>query len=364
VPGYGLEAYWAGERSSVTLTDPVARTETDDEGAYQMTVWTPGVHIVLLLDEAGLSADSRRIDVLGPSERVDFHLAAGNLEGVVVDLDGNPVPELGVKALWRTGGEHGGMNIRSAMTDEQGRFSFPVEAESGVAELSVQDHRYEVQKPVVVQVAKGTVPQPVVLTVAERHLLPGRLVSAAGAPVAGGWIGLYEEVGGARPNLLVRTRSAADGTFELSDPGPDRAPYVAYATGPGCPLTQRIVPSLPEDGLTLQCGPAGGTLRIHLTGPEDEQVSGEVVFLRRGAEVIPLGALMQHLAVRRLPPQTDSAGRLVVPELPPGTYEVYTFSRDGQAVMLQGHALDLQGTVTVVPGGVVDFEGRLDEAPE
>jgi len=360
VPGYGIEVYWAGDRSAVTLTDSVAEAETDEDGAYQATVWTPGAHALLLRDTAGVTADSRRIDVIGPSERADFHLAAGNLQGVVVDLEGNPVPKVGVKAVWRTGGEQGKTFIRGAQADEQGRFSFPVEAETGQAELSVQDSRYETQKPVIVQVAEGTVLEPVILTVAKRHLVSGQLVAASGAPVAGGWVGLYKEAGGGLPSLLVHTRSAADGTFELPAPGDE--PYLAYATGPGCPLTRQVVPSLPEDGLTLQCGPVGGTLRIHLTGPEGEPASGETVFLLQGGEVIPLGALMQHLAVRRLPVQTDSAGRLVVPELPPGTYEVYTSSRDGQAVMLQGFPVDLQGTVTVVPGGVVDFEGRLDDA--
>ena len=362
VSGYQIEVYWVGDRQSVSLFDPLASAETDGEGAYRTEVWASGVHFVDVLDSGGMTADSRRVDVQGPTERVDFHLAAGNLEGVVVDLDGNPVPDIGIRAVWRTAGPEGGMFVRSTRTDEDGRFSLAIVAETGVAELGVQDHRYDTQDPVVVQVEKGAVPRPVVLTVVERSLVSGRLVSASGASVAGGWVGMYEEAGGAKPTLLGHRRTAPDGTFELPDPG--GGPFWVYATGPGCPLTSTVLPELPDEGLTLRCGPAGGTLQLRVAGPEGEPIQGEMVLLRHGGDVFPIGVLAQHMMSRGLPPQSDAAGRIVLPELSPGTYEVFTFDRNGQAQILHGFPVDLQGSVTVTPGGVATMDLVLEDASQ
>lgn len=363
MPGYRVEAYWVGERSSVSLDEPVARAETDGEGAYEMVVWTPGIYFLSAEDPdatAG-SADSQREEVTGPSERIDFHFAPANLEGVVVDPEGNPVAGVTVLVRLDELGEDRHSSGTMLRTGEDGEFSVPLEDEALKIEVSVRSSRYTIREPVTVTVQKGEIPQPVVLTVAEREGVEGTLVGPSGAPVAGGWVAVFRPAPGGEPEPLSSAGTEADGGFRLPDPG--TGPYAVYATGPGCPLTVREVSALPTDGWTLSCVRGGGSLRVRLRRPDGGPAEGQWLMLRAGSRAIPLSVFANHLQTRGLSVQTDAAGRIVIPGLPAGSWDVFIQSSEARSGLVAGRPVDLLGSVTVTPGGVAELETTVAVEP-
>lgn len=363
MPGYRVEAHWVGDRASARLDEPVARAETDEDGAYQMEVWTPGVYFLSALDPEATagSADGRREEVTGPSERIDFHLASANLEGVVVDPEGNPVAGVTVLVRLDELGEERHSSGTMLVTGEGGEFSVPLKEEALKIEVSVRSNRYTAREPVTVTVQKGEVPRPVVLTVTEREGVEGTLVGPAGTPVAGGWVGVFRSLPGAEPESLSSARTETDGGFRLPDPA--AGPYTVYATGPGCPLTVREVSTLPADGWTLSCTPGGGSLQVRLRRPDGGPAQGQWLMLRTGGRAIPLAVLGNHLQVRGLSVQTNASGRLVIPDLPAGSWDVFVRSSEGRSGFVAGRSVDLLGSVTVTPGGVAELETTVAVEP-
>ncbi len=356
MPEYRIEAHWVGDRASVSLDEPVARATTDEEGAYEMEVWTPGVYFLSASDPGATagSADSRREEVTGPSERIDFHLAPANLEGIVIDSEGNPVAGVRVSVRLDELGEARHSSGTMLVTGEGGEFSVPLEDEALKIEVSVRSSRYTAREPVTMTVQKGEIPPPVVLTVAERAGVEGTLVGSSGAPVAGGWVGVFRAASGGEPERLSSARTEGDGGFRLPDPG--AGPYTVYATGPGCPLTVRHVPSLPTDGWTLSCVHGGGSLQVRLRRPDGGPAEGRWLMLRTGGRAIPLAVLGSHLQVRGLSVQTNASGRIVIPGLPAGSWDVFIQSSEARSGLLAGRPVDLIGSVTVTPGGVAELE--------
>lgn len=174
--GHAVRIYRLSETGSSHLVEPVAETITDEDGAYETTVWDAGPHSFHLVGPDGRPADAEHAEVQPPSVRVDFHLAPGEVEGIVVDEEGEPVAEAALTVGWEMAG--GGRSMSSRRAGEDGTFRFPVEAGGGTLEL-IASHDGFRPETLRVPVPEDTVPPPVVMTLRRGGLLEGRLVTAA-----------------------------------------------------------------------------------------------------------------------------------------------------------------------------------------
>jgi hypothetical protein len=357
VPGYAVHIYRLSETGSSQLVEPVAEAVTDEDGAYEATVWDAGPHSFHLVGPDGRPADAEHADVQPPSVRVDFHLAPGEVEGIVVDEEGEPVAEAGLMVRWEMAG--GGTSMGSRRTGEDGTFRFPLEAGGGILELTASHDGFR-PETLRVPVPEDTVPPPVVLTLRRGGLLEGRLVTAAGAPAAGATVQSFRVGADGGLERRASTRTGADGGFELlpAEPPPTRL----FATGPGCPLTAADVTDTSEPVL-LTCPDAPGTLLLRFVDGEGRPVAGELVLLRHGDLVIPLSVVLSHLSLLGQSTTSDGSGRLIVPGLPPGGYDVYLLRFTSEPLAAQGRPEGHAGSVTVLPGQTAELEVLVQPEP-
>ena len=115
----------------------------------------------------------------------------------------------------------------------------------------------------------------------------------------------------------------AEGPLDLAAIGGGRAPALLRGVTPG------------EEPLTLRMT-WGGTLRVHVVGPDGTPRAGITLAVR----AVP-GFLASDMAqLIGPPPLTDSAGVSLIPRLAAGTYEVRVVGRDealpGQVVVHEG----------------------------
>ncbi len=359
--GYTVSAHRLSETGSTNLVEPVAEASTDDDGRYRETVWDSGQYSLVLADSSGRPATSKHVDLGGGGEEVDFDLAPGDLVGRVVDQDGEPLEGAQVQAVVREGT---GVSFRSGQSGADGSFRFPLEATGGTAELSARLDGYRPSPKVELPLAEGAAPPPVTLTLTRGKLLHGRLLGAAGAPVARATIFAYPvALPAARGDLAMsgHAASAADGSFEIL---PAEGPSTRlFATGPGCPLTSAVVPSEPEEPVLVTCAAGAGSLVLHFKDASGQPVGGESVILRSADAVVPMSVLGGHLFGLGLAPVSGASGTLTVPGLAPGRYDVYRRGPADVASVAQGLPQGYLGSAEVAPGGVAELDVVATDSP-
>jgi hypothetical protein len=155
-------------------------------------------------------------------------------------------------------------------------------------------------------------------------------------------------------------RTDAEGRFELlpAEPPPTRL----VATGPGCPITAADVMDASEPVL-LTCPDSSGTLLLRFVDGEGRPVSGELVLLRHGDLVLSFPILAPHLSLLGQSTTSDGSGRLVIPGLPPGGYDVYLLRLTTEALAAQGRPEGHAGSVTVLPGQTAELEVLVEPEP-
>jgi len=336
VQGYSVEAMLLDRTrpSRATRGDISAEGVSDDEGRYELTVWTPGRYGLLVRSPARTpTAGHKDLTTDGDEDRrMDFDLNAMAFQGRVVDEDGKPVEAAHAVLRWQ--------GVLVAHTDAEGRFEIAVEGE-GTGTLHAVKPGYRESDPVDVQV-KGEEPIPFVTLVLKRKgTIRGKVLSASGSPVPNAWVGS----GGASlergPFLYSATRSAADGGFEVEiPPGPPRV----FVSGPGCPLSWFDLPAQaqPEGGsgeeapVLVRCPALPSALELSLLDSAGKPLAHAGVILRREGAIVPGGVLATHLQLLGLPTETDGTGHLILAGLSPGDYELFLNTQSSESTIAIG----------------------------
>ena len=88
--------------------------------------------------------------------------------------------------------------------------------------------------------------------------------------------------------------------------------------------------------LALRCQGRPAVLDLTLTDTQGRPIPNSRVILRQGSVIIPRPLLAFHLSFLGLSAATDATGRLVVPNLAPGDYEIFVASRVEEGMIEAG----------------------------
>lgn len=344
VPGYSVEAMLIDlERPQGARGDLADTAVSDEDGRYELTLWTPGWYSLHLRSTSGApAAGHQELKTQGDEERaVHFDLAGNVLRGRVVDEDGKPVDKARVALRW--------MGVLVADTDAEGQFEIDVQGE-GTGTLWALKPGYRETDPIDVPVKDGAATPPVTLVLKRKGTFRAILLSAAGSPVSGAWVGSSGFSLEQGPFLFSETRSGGDGAFEVeTPPGPQRL----FVSGPACPLFW-LDPPAPRPGSptaetpaspVLHCPPLPAALELTLVDDTGSPLPHAGVILRRGGTVVPQSVLASHLRWLGLPATTDGAGRLILAGLDPGDYELFLAGLSSESTIAGGRR---QGYLTSV----------------
>ena len=308
----------------------LARATSGKDGTYEVTLAKPG-RFKFVLQSAPLTPPAVVHDVAVAEEdesTVDFSLQRAAIHGKVVDEEGKPVEKAGVELFW-----HAAANESYRQTDERGEFEFLLESpgEGGV-EAVKKGYRKSERRDVALKDDEAE-PPPVVLVLAKEKLFRGTLSSAAGLPVAEGWVASTRSRYGDEVIPILQGRTDAGGRFEVAVV--EGARNRLFASGPGCPLS--FFDPLDEDGeLALRCQGRPAVLDVTLTDAAGRPVPGERLMLRQGSVIIPGSLLSRHLDSLGLRAETDASGRLVIPNLAPGDYDLFLANAVGVGMVEAG----------------------------
>jgi hypothetical protein len=313
VQGFTVAAFQENEELGAAFM--AAQAVSGEDGTYGLTLWRPGPYFLLLSRSSKILPISRKDVFLSGeegTETVDFSLESGSILGKVVDEEGRPVEEALLTLRWAGAGE------RVARTDTRGEFEFLLEVE-GSGDIIAQKKGYRESSPVEVALA-GEEDPPIVVVLNREKLFRGTLLSAAGTPVAGALVGTLRSRFGDEYIEVITGRTDAEGRFEVAPVTGARNRL--YASGPGCPLSF-FEPLDSKGELALRCQGQPAVLDLTFRDVEGRPVSNAEVILRQGDVIIPKRLLSDHLAELGLRSQTDNSGRLVIPNLAPGDYDVF-----------------------------------------
>jgi beta-lactamase regulating signal transducer with metallopeptidase domain/protocatechuate 3,4-dioxygenase beta subunit/thiol-disulfide isomerase/thioredoxin len=323
------------------------------DGAYRVRIEAPGYRAAM--------SDAARAGMLNPT--FDFRLEpAPPVEGRVVDASGRSVRD--ARVYLATNSQHldgwpdersGGLANQRALTDGQGRFSFPAQFER-FAVVAVHDRGYAE-----VHLEPGQ--QPGDLALKAWAQVEGRLVHA-GQPVPAAWITcapvrvLNESLPHIQDAFAVKTDR--DGRFVFPRVPPVKS-YVRAQLS-----VWRDYPFSSSRSVPLDLQP-GDKVRVDLGG-EGTLVTGRVVLSGDAASKIDLHKSLNWL-LRRAPgiepPEVRSSGL----SARNGWNNAWTSTREGRALIETLHTyfvvLDRDGRFQIsgVPAGDYDLALRLYEPP-
>lgn len=332
--------------------DALVAARTDDDGHYEMTLWTTGQYWMFVYNKLGAPGAMKTVRIDGGTETVDFDLASEEITGRVIDGEGEPLENANVQLKWNR------LSHRLATTDSNGDFAFPVE-EDGQAELIAHKEGYASSEAVQVVVGPDLDLQPVVLTLTRRPEIVARLSTSGGDPVLNGWAAIYR-LAVNEPVLVGTATPGADGSFRLPVV-PGQAHRVFFA-GPNCPLGARLIEPLPDPAspLELVCSPAPASLRITLETSEGAPREGLGVLLASGKVVYPREVVAAHLARLGLPATTNGSGHLSLVALEPGEYRLYLADVTSPFNVLVGAPNGFLTNATLTPWSTRAVEVRLE----
>jgi hypothetical protein len=339
-----------------------AEATSDDAGKFDLTLWEPGWYFLSLRSPSGVRAAGRKeLTAAGDDEqRVDFDLQSDSLRGQVVDEAGRPVPEAWVGVRWQ--------GLFAVTSDGQGNFEVDVEGE-GSATLNARKVGYRASEELSVVVTSGSPLAPVTLVLKATSTLRGRVVSAAGAPVANAVVAIVDSTTEVGPLQYRTASSEADGSFELEvPPGPRRV----FASGPGCPLSAFDLPPAgdtaagggePAPMATLPCAEVPAALEVTLVDASGQPIPHSGLILRRQGVIVPQQVLAAHLQRLGLSAETDGAGHLVLAGLTPGDYELFLNRVTGEGLIASGSRKGYLTAVALPPSGTTELQLTLPQAP-
>ncbi len=193
----------------------------------------------------------------------------------------------------------------------------------------------------------------VTLAMAPRQGVPGIVVDASGAPVAGAVVEAYAE-GSSRgccggPQLLARVTSGADGCFQL----PDLRDAVRFVARDG---VRAIACGTDASVMRLGASQFVDVTVVDQTGVAVANASLRVTLTARGLPVVPVEIEVQ--GVDRLGPFAAEY-EVLVEARGPGLRPSRALARDGRADLILDHGLAMQGRVVddfgaPIAGAIVD----------
>ncbi|MCC7397554.1 MAG: sigma-70 family RNA polymerase sigma factor [Planctomycetes bacterium] len=261
--------------------------------------------------QAGLPAPRDDLGAATNGESARSTAAVGDLAEAelvvrVVDRRGQPVPRVGI-VVTPANGRDPVLFRRRAVTDAQG--------EARVAGGNDCDRIVACDRSASTAVAAGA--RLAQLTVADGHELRGRVVDAAGAPVADAHIWLGDaDAGPWRGNDVAR--SDADGRFLLTHVA--AGSFVAARHDTLARSEVAAVAALAGDELLLQLGAPVAGADLWVRDPQGRPVADALVFVGDAADAGPV-ALAQGAATWRAPPyerRSDANGRVRTPAVSRG----------------------------------------------
>jgi hypothetical protein len=350
--GYQVRAMrLPGGEPAGSWAEELGHTVSDETGKYDLTVWSAGSYVLALKSPTGTPiAGHKSVDLADDdSQTVDFALNSSAVTGVVVDPAGQPLPGAWV-AIYTSDG------TIKATTDQAGAFAVDAQAQ-GHASVQAGKAGFRGSDRIDVDLSQdGQVP-PITLSLKRNETLHGTVLTAAGEPVAGALVtSLSTSSDGVSASWS--TTSGADGGFDLAvPPGPPRA----FVSGPGCPLSEFDLVAPAEgadddddaedtvDPNQLHCAALPAVLELTFLDTAGKPVPHASVILRIGDLVVPRRILATSLLQLGLPADADGAGRLVLANLEPGTYDLFLSGLSSEGAIAAGVQKGFLTSVTLPP---------------
>jgi protocatechuate 3,4-dioxygenase beta subunit len=312
-PGFTIRALENREEQGIFMV--MAEGKSGEDGGYEISLWKPGRYEFALYTRPKTLPVIRQTVVLEKDqepEAVDFSLESMAIRGKVVDREGRLLEEAWVTLRWN-------VLEKSALTDERGEFEFLLDSE-GKGDIRAQKKGYREAPLQEISLESDAESPPITLVLVREKPFKGKILSAAGSPVAGAWVEAVRSFYGDEPIRGNSERTDAEGRFELPPVAEGRNRL--FVSGPDCPLSI-FEPSNESGDLSLRCQGQPSVLDLTIKDAEGHAVANASVILRRGAVIIPAEILSDHLGYQGLRAETDLAGRLVMPNLAPGDYEIF-----------------------------------------
>jgi protocatechuate 3,4-dioxygenase beta subunit len=320
--------------ATVILADPqdarviLAKVSTDKDGSYHFDTYQNGGELFLYAMEyraQGGSTGSQSKTIHADGRRlylVDFDLPNAGCNVKVVDAStGVPLRARIDKRMEFTAG---GAEMGLSETDADGRLSlagFP----EGTVTLHISAKGHRARETTVRLEAK---PAEAIVKLEPTGEIEGRVVDDSGAPVGGARI-----TGGYRDEITFQAYfnavSDADGRFRFESAPPFGTTFYIAAARHALGITTLLA----DHTNTIVLSPPGTSVVILRPDNAPPTKVDLVIAAPAGAEYIPLGVLDDLAEVNSMNPlqlhATAKDGTVVLPEfLPPGTYDLFTFSKD------------------------------------
>jgi hypothetical protein len=312
-PGLTIRVFEKREEQGMFMV--MAEGKSGEDGRYELSLWKSGQYDFALFTRPKATPVAQQTVVLEKDqepEAVDFSLESMAIRGKVVDKEGRLLEEAWVTLRWN-------VLERSASTDERGEFEFLLDSE-GKGDIRAQKKGYREAPLQEMSLESEAELPPITLVLVREKPFKGKILSAAGSPVAGAWVEAVRSVYGDEFIQGNSERTDAEGRFELPPVAEGRNRL--FVSGPGCPLSI-FEPSNESGDLSLRCQGQPSVLDLTVKDSEGHAVANARVILRRGAVIIPTHILSSHLGQQGFRAETDLSGRLVMPNLAPGDYEIF-----------------------------------------
>jgi hypothetical protein len=298
-----------------------------------------------------------------PDDQVDVTLPAGRIEGVVVDENGDPVPD----ALVRAEG------LRESESGPPGRFPLSAVARADTAGAFALDALAEAAWTLVADAGQRQ-SGPQLVTVGRDELRPGvRLVVEEVRPVRLVVVSEHGEPVRAAEGVLVLPYPTHGRYFRTDDQGlaelrlhPSATDATVFLSASGHSRTLLRVPIKPHIRILLPR--SSGRLELVPRPSWTASDLNHLSLVASDGACMPLSTIAGFGPGPVVPtPAPGSTRELVVPDLAPGVWRLARLS-DAEAMMIGmvggGLQLPALATVTVQPGVTMRLEIEAEELPD
>ncbi len=332
--------------------------KTDNLGSASTELWQPG-KFGALISSSLLREPYLHMDDISAESHVEWHIdiPSGVVTGRV--LDGQTGAPL--KAADLTLDSASSDNVQrsvGAQSDEAGRFVFEG-VTPGVQTLIASKQHYAKSAPRTFVLANPSETKEVDIPLDPVRRYPFLVVGADGSPLVGAYI--------ARAGVPAGATPTTDGAGRV-DVDVDGSAGALFAILPvsGSFALHRVPPSsvVPEEATRIVVGGGGASLIVK-TFTEDSDptpVRNVRVLLRYEHEYLDPELLQVIGQLRGIVFTTDTRGQLSLFGLPPGTYELWPYGSQAEALAIM-HSGRRPSAVVPVAAGIYEVTMRIAATP-